>query len=91
MKETTTQTRKIYIGGLSFAMSNDGLRAMFGEVGAVESATLVVDGSTGYSRGYGFVEMTSAAAAAAAVEKFNRREVDGRRLVVRLAPLGTDA
>jgi RNA recognition motif-containing protein len=76
---------KIYIGGVSFAMSNDGLRALFAEIGVVESAVLVTDGSTGYSRGFGFVEMASAEAAAAAVKKFHRLEVDGRRLAVHLA------
>jgi RNA recognition motif-containing protein len=76
---------KIYIGGVSFAMSNDGLRALFAEVGVVESAALATDDGTGYSRGYGFVEMASAEAAAAAVKKLHRLEVDGRRLTVHLA------
>ena len=76
---------KIYIGGVPFSMSNDGLCALFAEVGVVESAALVTDGATGYSRGFGFVEMASAEAAAAAVKKFHRLEVDGRRLTVHLA------
>jgi RNA recognition motif-containing protein len=66
-------------------MSNDGLRALFAEIGTVESVALVTDGTTGYSRGYGFVEMASAEAAAAAVKKLHRLEVDGRRLTVHLA------
>ena len=74
--------RKIYVGGVSFAMSNDGLRALFG---VVESAALATDRGTGHSRGYGFVEMASAEAAAAAVKKLHRLEVDGRRLTVHLA------
>jgi len=76
---------KLYIGGVSFSMSNDGLRALFAEVGAVESAALVKDGTTGHSRGYGFVEMASPEAAAAAVKKLHRLEVDGRKIVVHLA------
>jgi RNA recognition motif-containing protein len=75
----------LYVGGVSFAMSNDGLRALFAEAGAVESAALTTDTATGYSRGYGFVEMASAEGAAAAVKKFHRLEVDGRRLTVHLA------
>ncbi len=78
---------KIYIGGVSFAMSNEELRDLFAEIGAVESATLVTDGVSGYSRGYGYVEMASAEAAAAAVKKLHRLELGGRRLTVHLAPL----
>jgi RNA recognition motif-containing protein len=81
---------RIYIGGVSFSMSNDGLRAMFAEVGVVDSAALVTDDGTGHSRGYGFVEMASAEAAAAAVKKLHRLEIDGRRIVVHLAGPASD-
>ncbi len=77
---------RIYVGGVSFSMSNDGLRQLFAEVGVVESAALTTDIGTGHSRGYGFVEMASAEAAAAAVKKLHRHEqLDGRRLTVHLA------
>jgi RNA recognition motif-containing protein len=77
---------RIYVGGVSFTMSNEGLRALFAEAGPVESAVLSLDYGTGHSRGYGFVEMASAEGAAAAVKKFHRFEVDGRRLTVHLSP-----
>ena len=77
---------RIYVSGVSFSMSNDGLRQLFAEVGVVESAALTTDIGTGHSRGYGFVEMASAEAAAAAVKKLHRHEqLDGRRLTVHLA------
>ena len=76
---------KIYIGGVSFAMSNERLRELFAEIGTVESATLVTDSGSGQSRGYGYVEMASAEGAAAAVKKLHRAEVEGRRLTVHLA------
>ena len=57
---------RIYVGGVSFSMSNDGLRQLFAEVGVVESAALATDMGTGHSRGYGFVEMASAEAALSA-------------------------
>jgi len=77
---------RIYVGGVSFSTSNDGLRQLFAEVGVVESAALTTDIGTGHSRGYGFVEMASAEAAAAAVKKLHRHEqLDGRRLTVHLA------
>jgi RNA recognition motif-containing protein len=77
--------RKVYVGGLSFATSNEMLRALFAEVGGVESAALVTDGTTGHSRGFGYVQMVSAEAAARAVRTLHRKEIDGRRLTVHLA------
>jgi RNA recognition motif-containing protein len=77
--------QRLYVGGISFATSNDGLRALFAEVGDVESATLVTDESTGQSRGFGYVQMGSAAAAAGAIKKLHRKEIDGRKLTVHLA------
>lgn len=77
--------RNLYVGGLSFSTSSDMLRALFAEVGGVEWATLVADGTTGHSRGFGYVQMVSSEAAARAVRKFHHKEVDGRRLTVHLA------
>lgn len=77
--------KTIYVGGLPFSMSNEGLRALFTGLGAVESAALVTDRTTGYSRGFGFVEMASSKAAAAAVQKLHRQELGGRRITVHLA------
>ena len=77
---------RLYVGGISFSTSNDGLRALFAEVGTVESAALVTDEATGLSRGFGYVQMGSAAAAAGAVKKLHRKEIDGRKLTVHLAP-----
>jgi cold-inducible RNA-binding protein len=77
--------RKLYVGGLSFSMSSDMLRALFAEVAGVESATLMTDGTTGYSRGFGYVQMVSEEAAAGAIRVLHRKEVDGRKLTVHLA------
>jgi cold-inducible RNA-binding protein len=76
---------KLFIGGLAFSTSNDRLREVFAEAGAVESAAVVTDRDTGQSRGFGFVEMASAEEAAAAVKRFNGQQVDGRTLRVELA------
>lgn len=76
---------RLYVGGLSFSTSNDGLRALFAEAGGVESAALVTDVTTGRSRGFGYVQMVSAEAAAGAIKKLHRKEVDGRKLTVHLA------
>ena len=61
------------------------LRELFAQAGAVESAAVVTDRDTGNSRGFGFVEMASAEAAAEAVKLLNGKEVDGRTLKVELA------
>ena len=76
---------KLFIGGLPFSTSNDRLREVFAQAGGVESATVVMEQDTGRSRGFGFVEMTTAEEAAAAVKKFNGQEMDGRTLRVELA------
>jgi len=76
---------KLFIGGLAFSTSNERLREVFAQAGAVESASVVTDRDTGQSRGFGFVEMASAEDAAEAVKKFNGKDVDGRTLKVEVA------
>ena len=74
--------RKLYVGNLTFQTEDQALRAMFAEVGPVQSAQIVRDKATGQSRGFGFVEMETEDAARAAIERFNEQEFDGRRLTV---------
>jgi cold-inducible RNA-binding protein len=74
--------KKIFVGNLSFDTTNADLEALFGEVGTCESASVITDRSTGRSRGFGFVEMSSAAEAAKAISTLNGREVQGRTLNV---------
>ena len=76
---------KLFIGGLAFSTSNDRLREVFAQAGAVESAAVVTDRETGQSRGFGFVEMATAEDAAEAVKKFNGKDLDGRTLKVEVA------
>lgn len=73
---------KLYVGNLSFRVSSDDLFEHFSQAGAVESANVVMDRETGRSRGFGFVEMSNADDATAAIEQFNGEEYDGRNLVV---------
>ena len=76
---------KLFVGGLAFSTSNERLRELFAQAGAVESASVVTDRETGQPRGFGFVEMASAEEAAEAVKKFNGQQVDGRVLKVEIA------
>jgi RNA recognition motif-containing protein len=78
-------TNKLYVGNLNFRVSSDDLQALFAEAGSVESARVIEDRDTGRSRGFGFVEMGSDAEAAAAIEKFNGMDYDGRNLAVKEA------
>ncbi len=73
---------KLYVGNLSFNTSNEDLQELFAAAGTVESANIVEDRETGRSRGFGFVEMSSAAEVKTAIEQLNGKEVDGRSLTV---------
>jgi len=74
--------KKIFVGNLSFNTTSTDLETLFSEVGHCESASVITDRATGRSRGFGFVEMSSAAEAQQAIEKLNGRELQGRTLNV---------
>ena len=73
---------KLYVGNLSFKTTSDDLREYFSQAGEVESASIIEDRETGRSRGFGFVEMATAEGAAAAIEQFNGKDLNGRNLTV---------
>jgi RNA recognition motif-containing protein len=74
--------KKLYCGNLSYNTSNSDLEQLFSEFGNVQSAEVVMDRDTGRSKGFGFVEMSSDAEAAAATEGLNLKQHDGRALTV---------
>jgi len=73
---------KLFVGNLSFSTTTTDLEDLFSQVGAVTSATIIMDKFTGKSRGFGFVELANAQDIAAAIERFNGAEVQGRALTV---------
>ncbi|MBI3014273.1 MAG: RNA-binding protein [Candidatus Tectomicrobia bacterium] len=73
---------KIYVGGLPYSATEQQLNALFATHGTVESARVVTDKFTGQSRGFGFVEMSTAEEAKAAISKLNSTQMDGRTLTV---------
>jgi cold-inducible RNA-binding protein len=77
--------QKLFIGGLSFSTPTDRLRELFGQIDGVQSVTIVTDRDTGQSRGFGFVEVSTAEAANDAVTKLNGAQLDGRALRVELS------
>ena len=74
--------KKLYVGGLSYNTTEQGLRDLFATVGGVDTCSVITDRDTGRSKGFGFVEMSSEAEAQSAIQKFNGTELDGRRLTV---------
>lgn len=74
--------KRLYIGGLSYNTTEDGLKESFSAAGTVESANIIIDKISGRSRGFGFVEMSTEEEAQEAIEMFNGKELDGRTLTV---------
>ena len=74
--------KKLYIGGLPYATSQDELKEAFMKAGNVESATIIMDKMTGRSKGFGFVEMSTEEEAQKAIEMWNGKELAGRTLTV---------
>ena len=72
----------IYVGNLSYEATEEELRQLFAEFGEVDSVNLITDRETGRLRGFGFVEMSDDAAAKAAIEALNGKEIAGRTLTV---------
>ena len=75
-------SRKLYVGGLPYSISDKQLEEMFASYGTVESARVITDRMTGRSKGFGFVEMSSQEEAQTAIDKVNGTSVEGRSLTV---------
>lgn len=75
-------SKKLYVGNLSYEVTNADLEQLFAPFGAVQSAQVIQDRDTGRSKGFGFVEMSDTDAARAAIQALNDTEQDGRRLSV---------
>src|SRR5437660_5455991 len=74
--------KKLYVGNLSYEVSDSDLSTMFAAHGTVESAQVIMDRDTGRSKGFGFVEMKSDQEAQAAIAALNGKEMNGRALTV---------
>lgn len=73
---------KIYVGNLSFNVSNEDLSNKFAQFGTVQSAKIVIDRDTNRSKGFGFVEMSNGAEASEAISSLNGSEFGGRQMNV---------
>ncbi|HDQ03142.1 MAG TPA: RNA-binding protein [Deltaproteobacteria bacterium] len=74
--------KNLYVGNLSYKITDDDLRTNFAEAGEVVSVSVIKDKFSGQSRGFGFVEMKTEEGAAAAIEKFNGGTLDGKAISV---------
>ncbi len=72
----------IYVGNLSWSMTDDDLSSLFSQYGSVSSAKILKEKNTGRSKGFGFVEMEDDEAAKTAIATLNESEVQGRKLIV---------
>ncbi len=73
---------KLYVGGVSYNTTEEGLQAAFAQAGNVVSAKIIMDKMTGRSRGFGFVEMATDEEAQKAIAMWHGKELDGRTLTV---------
>ena len=72
----------IYVGNLSWNMTDEDLSNLFTQFGTVTSGKILKDKMNGRSKGFGFVEMEDEEAAKAAIASLNESEVQGRKLIV---------
>ena len=77
--------QKLYVGNLSYDMTDSDLSNLFSAHGSVRSAQVIMDRDTGRSKGFGFVEMESDEQAQAAIAALSGKEVNGRALTVNVA------
>lgn len=75
-------SNKLYVGNLSFSLTDQDLEDAFADCGTVQSVNIIEDRDTGRSRGFGFVEMSSAEEAQKAISELDGAELDGRNLKV---------
>jgi len=83
---------RIYVGNLSYDVTDQELRELFGQYGEVSTASVITDKFTGNSKGFGFVEMAEREGAQKAIQELRGRQIRGRTLNVDEArPMGTGA
>jgi len=82
-------SKKLFVGNLSYTVDDNQLKGLFEQAGTVESATVITDKYSGRSKGFGFVEMSTLEEAQKAIDTLNGYELDSRKLNVSEArPLG---
>jgi RNA recognition motif-containing protein len=75
-------SKKLYVGNLQWATTDEHLKELFSNHGTVVSVQIITDRETGRSKGFGFIEMSSDEEAENAMRDLNNRELGGRNLKV---------
>jgi RNA recognition motif-containing protein len=75
----------IYVGNLSFSVTEDELKKAFSKFGEVASVQVITDGFTGKPKGFGFITMPNQTEAEAAIKGLNETSLDGRNIIVNQA------
>ena len=76
---------KIYVGNLSYRMTDEDLGKLFSTYGQVSENKVVIDKATGRSKGFGFVEMPNQAEGDEAIKQLDGKEIEGRNIIVNVA------
>jgi RNA recognition motif-containing protein len=74
--------KKLYVGNLSYDVTQEQLHTLFSEAGEVTEVTIITDRDSGRSKGFGFVEMATDEGAAEAIKRYDGYSLDNRTLTV---------
>lgn len=83
--DSQVNPRKLFVGNLPYAVTEDQLADLFGQHGQIKEIKLIIDRMTGRSKGIAFVEFEDEAEATAAMNATNGTELDGRAIIVNVA------
>lgn len=75
-------SKKLYVGNLSYSVTDQNLVDAFSQCGTVETAKVIMDRDSGRSKGFAFVEMSSTSEATTSISKLNGSQMDGRAINV---------
>lgn len=75
-------SNRLFVGSLAYSVTDEQLRELFSQAGTVTSVKIIIDRSSGQSKGFGFVEMATEEEAKKAIDTLNGKELSGRNLVV---------
>jgi RNA recognition motif-containing protein len=81
-RKVSKMNKNLYVGNLSYKISDEDLKTNFSEAGEVASASVIKDKFTGQSKGFGFIEMKTEEGAAEAIKQFNGGTLDGKAITV---------
>jgi len=76
---------KIYVGNLSYNMTDEEMEKLFTAFGAVTESKVIMDRESGRSKGFGFIEMTNQEEGEEAIKQLDGKEIDGRNIKVNVA------